>query len=126
MLRFSCLRQLLGRLSMALLLLTTLSNPILASVADLHEAFEGAAAFGHDDATASADAHVDGVGQHGGTKGLLHALIHAAHCCGHLTAILHMPLKLLLLASSKITLRAQLPREPAGRPFELNRPPIAM
>jgi hypothetical protein len=71
--------------ALALLLLAVLSNPVLAAVGDLHEA-----------ATASAD-HLHAVQDHADMTtdaadpdeagDLLHALMHAAHCCGHLVAI---------------------------------------
>jgi hypothetical protein len=87
----ACLRQLrfLHRVlrlpALAFLLLAVLSNPVLAAIGDLHET-----------AQASVD-HLHAVQEHPqGQTGamdpdeagdLLHALMHAAHCCGHLVAI---------------------------------------
>lgn len=78
------LRRLLRIPALALLLLAVLSNPVLAAIGDLHETANAAAG------------HLHAVGEHGLAEDgqdpdeagdLLHALIHAAHCCGHLTAI---------------------------------------
>jgi hypothetical protein len=75
--------------ALAVLLFAVLANPVLAAVGDLHESSGGAAehaqAFddhGHSNPSGSQEEGID----------LLHALIHAAHCCGHLTAILSTPL----------------------------------
>lgn len=73
---------------LATLVLAVLVNPVFAAVGDLHESshrsMEMAPLAGsHDDAhdAGALDEEVD----------LLHALMHAAHCCGHLTAILSAP-----------------------------------
>ncbi|MEP6906869.1 MAG: hypothetical protein ABI858_02645 [Pseudoxanthomonas sp.] len=75
--------------ALALLVLAVLVNPVLAAVGDLHESSQGSGAHAqpgeaHDHESA-ADATTGGE-----EKGIdfLHALMHAAHCCGHLTAIL--------------------------------------
>lgn len=70
--------------ALALLLWAVLANPVLAAVGDLHEATRGAAEHLH-----QADAHAlaDDVQDHDDADDLLHALMHAAHCCGHPTAI---------------------------------------
>lgn len=70
--------------ALALLLLAVLANPVLAAVGDLHEATRGVASHLHD-----TDEHAlaDDAGDHDESGDLLHALMHAAHCCGHLSAI---------------------------------------
>ena len=85
--RRRCL-QLLRLPALAVLLLAVLVNPVFAAVGDLHESSHGGAehlqpvdADGHD------DDHHD-ASREGQDIDLLHALMHAAHCCGHLTAIL--------------------------------------
>ena len=79
---------LLRFLALSLLLLAVLANPVFAAVGDLHESSHGSA--GH---TPPADAHDhdDNAGTQEEGVDLLHALMHAAHCCGHLTAILSTP-----------------------------------
>ena len=73
--------------ALALLLLAVLANPVLASLGDLHELGSRGehlhAVSEHGDA-ASGHEHADG---EAGEGDLLHALMHASHCCGHLTAI---------------------------------------
>ncbi|HEX7802782.1 MAG TPA: hypothetical protein VF471_08505 [Pseudoxanthomonas sp.] len=74
--------------ALALLMLAVLVNPVFAAVGDLHESSRGGA-----DHAQALDSH-DHAGQAGSQDegiDLLHALIHAAHCCGHLTAILSTP-----------------------------------
>ena len=74
--------------ALALLMLAVLVNPVFAAVGDLHEFSRGSA--DHAQALDSHD-HTDEAGTQGEGVDLLHALIHAAHCCGHLTAILSTP-----------------------------------
>jgi hypothetical protein len=74
--------------ALALLMLAVLVNPVFAAVGDLHEFSRGSA--DHAQALDSHD-HADEAGTQGEGVDLLHALIHAAHCCGHLTAILSTP-----------------------------------
>lgn len=71
--------------ALALLVLAVLVNPVFAAVGDLHEFSRGGA--DHAQALDSHD-HADEAGTQDEGVDLLHALIHAAHCCGHLTAIL--------------------------------------
>jgi hypothetical protein len=71
--------------ALALLALAVLVNPVFAAVGDLHESSRGGA--DHAQALDPHD-HVGGAGTQEEGIDLLHALIHAAHCCGHLTAIL--------------------------------------
>jgi hypothetical protein len=81
--RRRCL-QLLRLPALAVLLLAVLVNPVLAAVGDLHESSHGSTE--HAQATGTHN-HDDAGTQEQGID-LLHALMHAAHCCGHLTAIL--------------------------------------
>ena len=94
--RRRCL-QLLRLPALSVLLLAVLVNPVFAAVGDLHESSHGGAehlqpvdAGGHDagghDNDHDDERH-DASGEGQGID-LLHALMHAAHCCGHLTAIL--------------------------------------
>lgn len=73
---------------LAVLLLAVLVNPVLAAVGDLHETSHVGSAHAQ---PVDAHDHV-GVERNGDAReegiDLLHALMHAAHCCGHLTAIL--------------------------------------
>ncbi|TAA36797.1 hypothetical protein [Pseudoxanthomonas winnipegensis] len=105
--------------ALAVLLLAVLANPVLAAVGDLHEATRGSAAHLHQaDEHALAD-DADDAGD------LLHALMHAAHCCGHLTAI---PSRFALLPMAAVRAapqaRADLPAR-SHTPSLALRPPIA-
>ncbi len=108
--------------ALALLLLAVLANPVLAAVGDLHEATRGVASHLHDtDAHALADDGDD----HDEAGDLLHALMHAAHCCGHLSAI---PSSFAVLpvhvAHATVTV-ADVPAPPSHIPAVSLRPPIA-
>lgn len=74
--------------ALVLFVLAVLVNPVFAAVGDLHESSRGGT--DHAQALDSHD-HADEAGMQGEGIDLLHALIHAAHCCGHLTAILSTP-----------------------------------
>ncbi|MBO9778175.1 MULTISPECIES: hypothetical protein [Xanthomonas] len=80
----------LGRLlrlpALAGLLIAVIANPVLAAVGDVHEAARGTADHLHnaDQHTLADESSRDGSPQGGD---LLDALMHAAHCCGHLTAV---------------------------------------
>lgn len=68
--------------ALLLLVFAMLATPVLAAVGDLHEV-------GHSE---MADAGAHGVDDHDGddehSEGdLLHAFMHAAHCCSHLAAV---------------------------------------
>ncbi|TAA26660.1 hypothetical protein [Pseudoxanthomonas winnipegensis] len=108
--------------ALAMLLLAVLANPVLAAVGDLHEATRGNAAHLHqaDEHALAADADAgDDAGD------LLHALMHAAHCCGHLTAI---PSQFapppMALARAVLQARVMLPAR-SHTPSLALRPPIA-
>ena len=112
---------------MALLLLITMSNPILAAVGELHDAFSSAAAMHHGDITASPGAQSAGAEDHdAGSKDLLQALVHGAHCCGHLPAILQMSVQIMVRKLLVTAPNTQAEAKPAVRTFELNCPPIAV
>lgn len=72
--------------ALVLLMLAVLINPLFASVGDLHEAISGDAEHLHlsQQHALTQDAVQDADGKGGD---LLHAMMHAAHCCGHLNAI---------------------------------------
>lgn len=79
--------------ALAVLLMAVLANPVLASLGDLHELGNGN---GHLHAV---NEHADASGGYAhddaddGESDLLHALMHASHCCGHLTAIVPAPMR---------------------------------
>lgn len=76
--------------ALVLIMLTVLVNPVLAAVGDLHESSHGSV--GHMPAPSDHDPDHDGnAGTEGEDADFLHTLMHAAHCCGHLAAILSSP-----------------------------------
>ena len=124
---FRALRQrrfLLRLPALALLLLAVLANPVLASLGDLHELGSGGehlhAVSDHDD-TGPAHGHADG---DDGEGDLLHALMHASHCCGHLTAIVPAPLALPGMPPACAAPMADIVPVPSPQPTSLLRPPI--
>ena len=126
MLRFPRLRRFsLFRLpALAVLLLAVLANPVLASLGDLHELGDGGehlhAVNEHADAGAGHQ-HVDGDADEGD---LLHALLHASHCCGHLTAIVPALIALPDMPPASAAPLADTVHLPPSRPASLLRPPI--
>ncbi|MEQ7780309.1 hypothetical protein [Xanthomonas hortorum] len=82
----SRLRRYLRLPALVLLLLAVQINPIFAAIGDTHEAARGLAEHLHDrdEQVLTQDAAQDEDGQGGD---FLHALMHASHCCGHLSAI---------------------------------------
>ncbi len=125
MFALNSLRPLLRVTLRALLLLTTLSNPILATVGDLHDTFAVIDKAHPGAISTSTAASAVGAEEHDeGPMDLFHALIHGAHCCGHLIAILQITVALKVFKTSATTLHAHTASEPDGHPFELNRPPI--
>ncbi len=136
--------QILRLPAMALLVLAVLVTPVLAAVGDLHESSHAGVAHAQ---PADAHGHVDdgqgtpepgtpdqgtpdeGTPDQGtpdqGTD-LLHALLHAAHCCGHQTAILSA----LFVSSLPISAEALPVMSFADRHSPLHtdpfRPPIAI
>ena len=110
--------------ALALLLLAVLANPVLASLGDLHELGSRGehlhAVSEHGDA-ASGHEHADG---EAGEGDLLHALMHASHCCGHLTAIVPAPMRVpAMILSAVAPVMATVPVAHAP-PGSLLRPPI--
>lgn len=115
--------QLLRLPALAVVLLAVLMNPVLAAVGDLHESSRGSAQHAQ---PADAHDHDDGAGTPEQGIDLLHALMHAAHCCGHLTAILSTP-----FSSLGPSLSGAVPAAASAAPHsaprtDLFRPPIAI
>lgn len=111
--------------ALAMLLLAVLANPVLASLGDLHELGNGNehlhAVNEHADVATGHD-HADGEASEGD---LLHALMHASHCCGHLTAIVPAPMRVPAMILPDVTpIMATVPMAHAPR-ASLLRPPIA-
>jgi len=109
--------------ALAVLLLAVLANPVFASLGDLHELGNGAAHLHvvdeHEDTAAGHD--------HGDVDpgDLLHALLHASHCCGHLTAIVPMPMRVpAMILPATAPAMATVPVAHAPR-ASLLRPPIS-
>lgn len=110
--------------ALAVLLLAVLANPVFASLGDLHELGSGSEhlhAVSDHEATGSDHDHADG---DAGEGDLLHALMHASHCCGHLTAIVPSSLQLPDLPLPSIAPAASTVSWPPARPASLLRPPI--
>ncbi|MBD9481098.1 hypothetical protein [Pseudoxanthomonas sp. PXM02] len=110
--------------ALAVLLLAVLVNPVFASLGDLHELGSGSDhlhAVSDHEATGSGHDHADG---DAGEGDLLHALMHASHCCGHLTAIVPAPLLLQGVLLPSVALAADAVPLPTARPASLLRPPI--
>ncbi|SEL13660.1 hypothetical protein SAMN05428989_1523 [Pseudoxanthomonas sp. GM95] len=74
--------------ALVLLLLATVINPVFAAVGDLHEAVRGVAEHIHDGGEPKELMQAAAHDEDGNGGDLMHALMHASHCCGHLTAIL--------------------------------------
>ena len=111
--------------ALAMLLLAVLANPVLASLGDLHELGNGNehlhAVNEHADVATGHD-HADG---EAGEGDLLHALMHASPCCGHLTAIVPAPMRVPAMILPDVTpIMATVPMAHAPR-ASLLRPPIA-
>lgn len=110
--------------ALALLLLAVLINPVFASLGDLHELGNGS---GHLHAVSD---HGDAVGSHehadgdAGESDLLHALMHASHCCGHLTAIVPAVFAVPGMPPASAAPLADPVPVPPSRPASLLRPPI--
>lgn len=122
------LRHSLARLrlpALAVLLLAVMANPLLAALGDLHELGEGNAHL-----HALAEHRDDGGGHdaHGGDRDggdLLHALMHASHCCGHPTAVTPEPMALLAFLPAAAPVPPATRPQPAVPPDSPLRPPIA-
>ena len=125
MTRFSSRRfvKMLRITALAMLMLAVLVNPVLAAVGDMHES-------GHDAAgiLQLADDHHDdkGAGTQGEEPDLLHAFMHAAHCCSHLAAVFDIGMP---SGQQEVAPNAQLPEllAPHSAPrSSVFRPPIAV
>jgi hypothetical protein len=119
------LARLLRLPALAVLLLAVLANPVLAAIGDLHEASRGSSTHLHG-AEQHSLADELSQGEDEGAGDLLHALMHGAHCCGHLTA---MPSSFALAAA--IPARLDAPRtthspQSSARISTTIRPPIAV
>lgn len=112
--------------ALALLLLAVLANPVLAALGDLHELRSGGehvhAVAEHGDNSPGEPHHDEGQGD----GSLLHALIHASHCCGHLTAILPAAVLALDVTAPMAAPVAGATPIPRSRPESLLRPPISV
>lgn len=119
--------------ALALLMFAMLINPVFAAVGDLHESSHGSAEHAqpvgsHDHAVnkRDVDKHVADRGAQEEGVDLLHALMHAAHCCGHQVAILSgafVPHAPLFSNSVPVPAFAAPHSTPRTDPF---RPPIAI
>jgi len=121
----SVFARLLRMTAMAVLLLAVLGNPVLAAVGDTYEAARGASGHLHDvlphgDNGKQAGAQAD----RSDGADLLHALAHATHCCGHLSAVLPGLLPALAFVGSSEVPSASLLAPSPARPATLIRPPI--
>ncbi|KAF1696698.1 hypothetical protein CSC62_08975 [Pseudoxanthomonas jiangsuensis] len=120
------------RLLVALLVLGLLVRPVLSAVGEVHELdHEGAASHAHApaadgpaDAGRAGDGHADGPER--GAAGLLHTLLHFAHCCGQVPALPSMSYAPALAWTTGVAPlpadRGLLPSAPVLSPF---RPPIS-
>jgi hypothetical protein len=107
--------------ALLLLVFAMLVTPVFAVVGDLHEV-------GHGEMVA-ADAH--GLDDHDGGKGhsegdLLHAFMHAAHCCSHVAAVfegISLAGAQALMSAAPLT---ELPAPHAAPRTSVFRPPIAV
>ncbi len=109
--------------ALLLILLAVLVNPVLAAVGDLHES--SVSGTEHVLPTDTHD-HAGGAGPHEEKLDLLHALMHAAHCCGHLTAILSTPFASHAPLFSHASPAALLPAPRSAPRTVFFRPPIAI
>jgi len=110
--------------ALAVLLLAVLVNPVFASLGDLHELGSGEAHLHvvgeHPDNAPGHDHDHDEVDQ----GDLLHALMHASHCCGHLTAIVPAAFAVPGMPPASTAPLADPVPVPPSRPASLLRPPI--
>jgi hypothetical protein len=111
--------------ALAVLLLAVLANPVFASLGDLHELGSGAAhlhVVGEHEDNAPGHEHDHDDADPGD---LLHALMHASHCCGHLTAVVPAPMRVpAMILPAAVPVLDPLPVAQAP-PTSLLRPPIA-
>ena len=114
-------------LALGVLLLGVTAQPVMAAVGDVHELGHGGALHSH--ASPGSPSHADDdrtPDESDGGGSLLHALMHAAHCCGHATA---MPMPAVIwqtLAPPDTALALPTVPMPIHRSDKLLRPPIAI
>ena len=115
-------------LALCVLLLGVIAQPVMASVGGVHELGHGGGLHSHVDADAVPDGegHERGDDESGKTRGLLHALMHATHCCGHAPA---MPVAATIWQPLAPLDSVSFPHDapvPTHRSDKLLRPPIAI
>lgn len=113
-------------LALCVLLLGVIAQPVMASVGGVHELGHGGGLHSHADADAQVDEHERGGDESGKAGGLLHALMHATHCCGHAPA---MPVAATIWQPLAPPETAPFLRDapaPTHRSDKLLRPPIAI
>lgn len=113
-------------LALWLLLLAVVWQPVLASVGDIHEIGHGGAMHAVAEGDHANDAAHGDAGSPEEDGNLLHALMHAGHCCGHAVAMPAAVVARLQVfhAGSVPVLRDVVPSlAPRNHPF---RPPIAV
>jgi hypothetical protein len=122
------LRHCLARLrlpALAVLLLAVTANPLLAALGDLHELGSGSEHLHTQAEHADGGTRHEAPGDNHDDGDLLHALMHASHCCGHPSAVVPAVLAALPrtpVLSPRSTARAW----HAPAPLQgLLRPPIA-
>ncbi len=111
-------------LALCVLLLGVVAQPVMASVGGIHELGHGGGLHAHAQDHGDEDVPADGDAGKGG--GLLHALMHATHCCGHAPA---MPVAATVWPPLAVPATAPFLRDapvPAHRGDKLLRPPIAI
>lgn len=118
----------LGRLlrlpALALLLVAVLVNPVLAAIGDLHEASRGnGVSHAVEEHVAAGEPSHD---QNDPAGDLLHALMHGAHCCGHLTALTSSFALAAALPARADAPRTAHPQRASVRLSTTIRPPIAI
>lgn len=113
-------------LALCVLLLGVVAQPVMASVGGIHELGHGAGLHSHAQASAHADENERDGDESGKGTGLLHALMHAMHCCGHAPA---MPAGIAIwqpIAPPDTTPFLHGVPAPTHRSDKLLRPPIAI
>lgn len=104
-------------LMLAVLALSVILQPVLASVSELHE-------LTHDMASAHGVVDTETPEEGEGAE-TLHVMHHLAHCCGHVVASSTAPLVLADVGRSEPVTLTGLPVVPSGRWLAPFRPPIA-
>ncbi len=113
-------------LALCVLLLGVIAQPVMASVGGVHELGHGGGLHSHADADTQSDEDERGGGESGKAGGLLHALMHATHCCGHAPAMPVAAATWQPLAPPDATPFLHDAPAPTHRGDKLLRPPIAI